>query len=144
VDASLLVSIAAVLIAIGAAINERRHRKAELDILRDQLDAQVRAEMYAEPGEIRWAPAVYNFRVGNAGPAVARNIRLWMRAGDTTAGAVVLEPMIPGHHEPLRIELGQPLAYTEGVRTKAELVCSWTDNSGNREEVLVSDLPSGT
>jgi hypothetical protein len=67
-----------------------------------------------------------------------------MRAGDTITGAVVLEPMIPGHHEPLTIELGQPLAHIEGVRTKAELVCSWSDNSGDRDEVLVSDLPSGT
>lgn len=67
-----------------------------------------------------------------------------MRAGDTTAGAVELEPMLAGHHQPLTISLGRPLAYVEGVRTQAELVCSWTDDSGNREEVLVGDLPSGS
>jgi hypothetical protein len=142
--AAIIVSVAAVLIAIGTAIYERRDRQAQLAVLRGQLAAQTQASMYAEFLGMRWEPAEYDFRVGNGGPAVARSIRLWMRAGNTSAGAVEFEPMLPGDHRTVTIHVGRPLAYIVGVQTNAELVCSWADDSGPREEVLIPDLPSGT
>jgi hypothetical protein len=133
--AALIVSIIVGLVAFIGLVIERRDRRSELGILRDQLETQTRADMYAQLREIRWEPARYEFTIGNGGPAIARKIRVWMRAGpNVMAGAQELERMLPGDVRPLIIELGRPLAYEVGTRTPAELMCSWTDDSGRNAD----------
>ena len=54
-------------------------------MLRKQVSSTQQANMYAEFRDVRWDPVESDFLLGNGGPAIARNIRIWLEAGDTVA-----------------------------------------------------------
>lgn len=94
------IAVAAVVVAVAAWLDGRRYTRA-------QLLARHSASLFAERGEIHWSPVEYDFTIGSGGHAIARNVRVWLRAGGST------------------------------------VVAAWTDEAGDHEEVLLSDLPSG-
>ena len=148
-DAGLLLAIGAVLVALAAFVHsvitsrhERRDRRAELELLREGQAAQRRALLYAERGEIRWSPIEYDFTLGNSGSSAARNIRVWLEAGASTVAADRLGPMQPGELRRLTIDMGGRFPH-RGDTTPASLMAVWTDDAGDHDATLLTDLPSG-
>jgi len=139
-DTALALSIAALAISGATALIGGW----QVLVLRKQVSSTQQANMYAEFRGVRWDPVEYDFLLGNGGPAIARNIRIWLEAGDTVAGAIEFPPMQKGSFLDTTVRLGQPLAYQEGIRAEVVLMASWSDDSGRRREVLVPGLPAGT
>ena len=137
VNVSDAIAVAAVVVAAVTWLDNRRYTRA-------QVQAQRQASLYAERGEIKWDPVEYHFTIGNGGQAVAREIRLWLSAGASTVGTdAPVAPLLPGEYRAITMTMGRPLAHTEGTRTRAVLRAAWTDEAGEHEEPLLSDLPSG-
>lgn len=136
-ETSNWIAIAAVGVAAASWLDARRHTNK-------QLQAQNSAALYAERGDIRWEPVEYEFLIGNSGPADAWSIGIMLRAGDTHVGTDGgVDPLRAGETRNLNMTMGRPLSHTEGNRTPARLVATWTDGAGTHEKELLSDLPSG-
>lgn len=147
--ASLIVAGASLIIA-GATFRftvlrvrrEQHDRERQFGLMQEQIDAPKQADVSAELLGVRFAndggDDEYDIRITNGGPAVARQVQVWVQAGDglhglSTDSLPALPPMQPGEHHSLTISAHPKLRYSQ---QQVQLGGSWRDESGYRSEML--------
>jgi hypothetical protein len=150
--ASLIVAGASFIVAglsFGYAVRrgnrEQQNREHELGLMQEQIDSRRRADVSAEiltrrPANDDRGDDEYEIRLTNGGPAVARQLQVWVQVGDGLDGLPAtqplhpaLPPMQPGEHHPLPISVPPRFRF---AMQQVSLYGSWLDESGFRTELL--------
>lgn len=122
---------------------EQRDRREELDLLRREIEAteashriQATANVTARQGPRSGGERVdgYQFRVLNAGPAIARHVRLWAvnELDERVTQIIDVAPALAVTQEMAAIlEIDRVLSRAGNLR----LVLAWEDSAGLHEEI---------
>src|SRR4051794_34185542 len=110
--ASLVVAVSTFLFAVWRVRREQIDRERQFGLMQEQIDTRKQADVSAELLGVRFAndggDDQYDIRITNGGPAVARQVQVWVQAGDglyglSTDPLPALPPMQPGEHHSLTV-----------------------------------------
>ena len=123
---------------------EQADRREELDLLRREIEItetshrqQATANVTARQGPSSGGEQRdgYQFRVLNAGPAIARRVQIWAanQLGDRVSQIIDVAPVMPVTHDTATIlEIDRVLSRAGNLR----VVLAWDDSAGHHEETV--------